>query len=48
MRLPFVHHAVAGRARITGALVRPLKFVGCCRPGVRITHSRIELPVRFE
>jgi large subunit ribosomal protein L19 len=36
--LPFVPHAVAGRARITGAIC----------PGVRITPLRVELPARFE
>jgi len=36
--LPFVHHAVG-----TGEDHR-----GTIGSGVRITHSRIELPVRFE
>jgi len=38
VRLPFVNHAVVGRTRITRAP----------ELGIRITHSRIELPVRFE
>ena len=38
MRLPFFSHAVAGGARITGH----------SGSGVRVTHSRIELPVRIE